>query len=310
MNSNTAEILLVEDEDIIAMILENALQLQGYQVTLAEDGQAAWEILEAAPDRFETILLDREMPRMDGMALLRRLKSSPRHAQIPVIMETAAGDAKSVREGLEEGAYYYLTKPFQSELLLSVVQAALQQYRDQRELQESVRRAERPFVFLERGEFKFRHLEDGRMLAHFFARACPQPEKSVLGLQELLVNAVEHGNLGISYGEKTRLLVNDTWHEEIERRLASPEYCQRQVAVTYERDADCIRITIRDEGSGFDWQKYLDFDPERAFDPHGRGIAMARRMSFDHMEYQGNGNTVVVTVMLGGQHQPHAGSLN
>lgn len=309
MTPQPARILLVEDEDIIAMILENALQLHGYQVTLAEDGLAAWEILEAEPGRFDTILLDREMPRLDGMALLRRLKSSPRHAQIPVIMETAAGDAQSVREGLEEGAYYYLTKPFQTELLLSVVQAAVQQCRDQRELQESVRRAERPFVFLERGEFKFRNLEDGRMLAHFFARACPQPENAVLGLQELLVNAVEHGNLGITYEEKTRFLVANTWQEEIERRLIDPIYAARQVAVVYERDAQRIRITIQDEGQGFDWMQYLDFDPARAYDPHGRGIAMARRLSFDTLEYQGSGNTVVVTVTFDGQDQRHAAAL-
>jgi CheY-like chemotaxis protein len=299
MFNPTAEILLVEDEDIIAMILENALNLQGYRVTLAEDGQAAWEMLEAEPERFETILLDREMPRMDGMALLRKLKSSAKLAQIPVIMETAAGDAASVREGLDEGAYYYLTKPFQTELMLSVVHAAVQQYREQRELQESVRRAERPFAFLEQCKFRFRTLEDGRMLAHFFARFCPEPEKIVMGLQELLVNAVEHGNLGISYAEKTRLLVGDTWQEEIEARLARPEYAERQVEAVFERVEGEIRFTIRDQGDGFDWQKYLDFDPERAFDPHGRGIAMARRMSFDSLNYQGNGNTVVACVKPG-----------
>ncbi len=291
-----AEILLVEDEDIIAMILENALNMQGYQVTLAEDGQAAWEILQAQPQRFETILLDREMPRMDGISLLRKLKSSADLAQIPVIMETAAGDARSVREGLDEGAYYYLTKPFQTELMMSVVHAAVQQYRDQQKLLESVRRAEKPFAFLEQGVFRFRTLEDGRLLANFFARACPEPEKTVLGLQELLVNAVEHGNLGISYAEKTRLLVDGNWQEEIERRLALPEYAERRVEVVFAREDGVIRFTIRDQGAGFDWQKYLDFDPERAFDPHGRGIAMARRMSFDSLEYLGNGNTVIATL--------------
>ena len=292
----TAEILLVEDEDIIAMILENALSLQGYQVTLAEDGQAAWEMLEAEPHRFETILLDREMPRMDGMALLRKLKSSAHLAQIPVVMETAAGDARSVQEGLDEGAYYYLTKPFQTELLMSVVHAAVQQYRDQQQLRESVRRAEKPFAFLEQGVFRFRTLEDGRRLANFFARACPDPERTVLGLQELLVNAVEHGNLGITYAEKTRLMVDGTWQDEIERRLTLPEYAERRVEVVYAREGNEFRFTIRDQGQGFNWQKYLDFDPERAFDPHGRGIAMARRMSFTTLEYQGNGNTVIATL--------------
>jgi len=298
MQQNHAQILLVEDEDILATIIEDALDTAGYQVTLAEDGQAAWEILQAGQIHFETILLDREMPRMDGMELLRKLKSSPNYNSIPVIMETAACDVRSVQEGLDEGAYYYLTKPFQPALMLSIVNAAVQQFRDYQELQENARRAERPFAFLEQGVFRFRTLEDGRMLANFFARACPEPEKTVLGLQELLVNAVEHGNLGISYSEKTHLLVNDLWQTEIERRLALPDLGARQVEVTFTRDAQSIRFIIRDQGAGFDWQKYLDFDPERAFDPHGRGIAMARRMSFDHLEYQGNGNAVLATLKL------------
>jgi DNA-binding response OmpR family regulator/anti-sigma regulatory factor (Ser/Thr protein kinase) len=298
MTQANTQILLVEDEDIIAMILEDALSREGYQVTVTSDGLAAWELLESSPNRFETILLDREMPRMDGMALLRKLKASPTHNSIPVIMETAANDAKSVQEGLDEGAYYYLTKPFQAELMLSIVHAAVQQFRDYRLLQDNVRNAERPLAFLEQGVFRFRTLEDGRMLANLFARACPEPEKTVLGLQELLVNAVEHGNLGISYAEKTRLLMDDGWHGEIERRQTIHELAERQVEIVYARDEREIRFTIRDQGVGFDWRKYLDFDPQRAFDPHGRGIAMARRMSFDQLEYQGNGNTVVATVKL------------
>jgi anti-sigma regulatory factor (Ser/Thr protein kinase) len=68
------------------------------------------------------------------------------------------------------------------------------------------------------------------------------------------------------------------------------------VTVTLSREAGDITLTIQDEGDGFDWRKYLEFDPERAFDPHGRGIAMARMMSFDALDYQGNGNTVVVKI--------------
>jgi CheY-like chemotaxis protein len=297
MHQPAAHILIVEDEEIIGMIFENALVQHGYRVTLAKDGLAAWELLASAPNTFETILLDRMMPRMDGMALLRKLKGSQAFNQIPVIMETTVGDLKSVREGIEEGAYYYLTKPFQTELLLSIVHAAVQQYRDQQQLMENARwDAERPFDFLKQGLFQFRTLDESRTLAGFFARACPEPGKVVLGLQELLINAVEHGNLGISYAEKTQLLMQEQWQQEVERRLDLPEYAGHQVEVKFERDNGEIRFTIRDQGEGFDWRKFLDFDPERVFDPHGRGIAMARQMSFDSVEYLGNGNTVVAVV--------------
>lgn len=91
MSVNNAEVLLVEDEEVIAMILEHALTLHGYNVTLAGDGQVAWEILEAEPNQFETILLDREIPRMNGIELLRKLKASQNLACIPVIIKKPAG---------------------------------------------------------------------------------------------------------------------------------------------------------------------------------------------------------------------------
>jgi hypothetical protein len=73
------------------------------------------------------------------------------------------------------------------------------------------------------------------------------------------------------------------------------------VEVSFERQTDLLVFTIRDQGQGFDWSRFLDFDPERVFDPNGRGIAMARSISFDSLEYQGNGNIVVVTVKLTNQ---------
>ena len=58
-----------------------------------------------------------------------------------------------------------------------------------------------------------------------------------------------------------------------------------------------MRALISDQGDGFDWQPYLDIDLSRIFDTHGRGIAMARGLSFDQVEFLGKGNQVRVTVL-------------
>ena len=229
---------------------------------------------------------------------IKKIKSFPGLDQVPVIMETAAGDALSVQEGLNAGAYYYLIKPFEPKVLLSIVKAAVAQYQEYQSMQHSLRLAERPLAFLDNGVFHFQTIEDGCLLADFFAQACPKPDKAILGLRELIINAVEHGNLGITYHEKGQLVNEDQIHHEIARRLALPENRHKFVEVVFERRSDALIFTIRDQGEGFDWQRYLDFDPERLFDPNGRGIAMARTTSFDSIEYQGNGNTVVATVAL------------
>lgn len=297
-------ILLAEDEDIISIIISDLLESHGCEVTTCADGAEAWEILESSKLPYDAVILDRVMPRMDGMEVLRRIKAHPRMSRTPVIMETAQSDLESIREGLAQGAYYYLTKPFQPEVLLAVVQAAVDQLKEYRHLVEDLQEAERPIAFLDQGEFSFRDLEAARLLGNFLALACPDPKKVVQGMQELLVNAVEHGNLGISYPDKSNLIMDGTWHEEVRRRLSMPEYRERMVRVSFERLPEALRFTIRDQGQGFDWTNYLDFSPERAFDLHGRGIAMARKLSFDHLEYQGNGNTVVAIVDQRGSNPP------
>ena len=66
--------------------------------------------------------------------------------------------------------------------------------------------------------------------------------------------------------------------------------------ISYKFTPSEVWYRIVDEGDGFDWTRYLDFDPARAFDPHGRGIAVARLSSFDALEYIGKGNLVIATV--------------
>jgi signal transduction histidine kinase len=235
---------------------------------------------------------------MDGMALLRRIKNDPTLAQTPVVLETAHGDMESIRDGLTQGAYYYLTKPFQADVLIGVIKAALQQSRDLRTLVDGVQPADRPLGLLHTGSFRFRNLEEGNLLAYYLARVCPDPERTIQGMLELLVNAVEHGNLEISYAEKGALILEGCWRDEVQRRLNDPAYRNRYVEIHFRRQDDLLSFTIQDQGQGFDWNQYLEFSPERAFDLNGRGIAMAGKLSFDHLEYRGNGNTVVATVRL------------
>jgi anti-sigma regulatory factor (Ser/Thr protein kinase) len=118
-------------------------------------------------------------------------------------------------------------------------------------------------------------------------------------LSELLLNSIEHGNLGISYSEKSQLLIEGRLHEEIEHRLQATPWGSRRVRVSTRRADTEMSIRIQDEGDGFDPSSYLELDPARALDPNGRGIAMARMISFSRLEYQGNGNTVAATVALG-----------
>lgn len=291
-----ASVLVVDDEEFNLEIIEEYLESFDYDLVLANDGVEAWEYLETEPDKFDVVLLDRMMPNLDGIEVLKRIKQHPDMQSLPVVLQTAAASRQDVAEGLDAGAYYYLTKPFDEEVLQSIVKAALDDHNRYRHLQEKLSTGTRIMGIMDTASFRFQTLDEARDLASFLANASPDPERVVSGLSELLLNAVEHGNLGITYDDKSQLNREGRWLDEVGQRLALPENQQKYVEVEMQNVNGEMHILIKDQGEGFDWESYLEIDPARAYDSHGRGIAMARILSFDSMEYLGKGNEVKVII--------------
>lgn len=290
-------ILVVDDNLLNLDIITEYLEDCGYDLTLASSGEEAWATMEATARPFDLVVLDRMMPGMDGVQLLSLIKHDPRFSATPVIMQTAAGDPEQVREGLEAGAYYYLTKPFEPETLQTIVRAAVDDLRRRDELSHQIHKQSRALGLLDRAEFTVRTLEEAQELAALVAALCPAPELVVMGLSELLVNGIEHGNLGIDFLEKSRLKESDRWRDEVDRRMALPENAAKRVRLSLTRGVEDWIFEIQDEGAGFDWESFLEMRPERAFAPNGRGIALARQLVFSELEYQGRGNRVRAAVI-------------
>lgn len=293
----TAKILIVDDEPFNLEIISEYFSGSGYDLTLCETGDTAWRALASPNTHFDLIILDRMMPGLDGITLLKRIKADDRLAPLPVIMQTAASSPEQLREGLQAGAYYYLTKPYERDSLLSIARAALDDATTKSDLQQRLKEHGDALQLIRQARFELRTVEEASRLAAFLAQASPRPDSAILGLSELLINAVEHGNLGITYAEKAELKRIDRWQEEVQLRSELPENRDKRVCIDLSRHDNCLSIRISDQGQGFDWKKYLDFDPDRAFDPNGRGIALARLTSFDSLTYEGCGNIVVATII-------------
>ena len=289
-------VLVVDDEQLNLFIIEEFLEDEGLTLELYSDPLAAWDALQAEDSAFTLVVLDRMMPNLDGMEFLRRMKQESRFINIPVIMQTAASLPDQVRQGLEAGAYYYLTKPYEPEALISIVRAALDDRRSRAQLLDRAATLEEAQKLIRSVEYAFVTLDDVSRLVPVLAAMCPEPNAAAPGLADLMVNAVEHGNLALSYEEKSLLKWDGDWEAEIHRRLLLPQFAERYATIHVELAAHGVVFTITDQGAGFDWQKYLSFDPCRAFDPNGRGIAMAKLTSFSDIEYQGKGNVVIATV--------------
>lgn len=291
-------VLVVDDDPMARDLLAELLEEGGFGVEMASDGVEAWRRLKSDAAPFEVLVADWMMPGLSGLELLRLVKGDGQLEVLPVVLQTGRVDREAMLQGIASGAYYYVTKPIDREMLLTIVRAAAADYARYRDLQEALQQGLDAVGTLVEGQFRFRTVAQAMAIAGFLSQACPEPERTVVGLGELLVNAVEHGNLGISYEEKSKLLSEGCWGEEVERRLCLPENCDKQARVTFQREPGRIVVTVSDEGRGFDWQRFLDVTPERALSRHGRGIAMARRMSFSRLEYHAPGNEVTAVVEL------------
>ncbi len=291
-------VLVVDDEQLNLLIIEGFLEQEDVELEMHSDPLAAWASLVATDSNFSLVVLDRMMPELDGIELLRRMKQETRFSDIPVIMQTAAASPDQVREGLEAGAYYYLTKPYEPEALISIVRVAMDDRRARSQLRSRAARLEEAQKLIASVEYRFVTMEDISSLVPVLAGMCPVPDVAAPGLSDLMVNAVEHGNLGVTYQEKSRLKWEGDWEAEIARRLVLPQFADRVATIRLERKSDSVVFTISDQGNGFEWDKFLSFDPDRAFDPNGRGIAMAKMMSFSTLEYHGKGNVVVASIDL------------
>ena len=118
---SAAKILVVDDDRPLRHGLSQLLELAGYEVWTAEDGLEAAETL--AGQRFDLLLTDLKMPRMDGIELTREARRLlPR---IPVIVLTGIGDLDSVQETLQAGAVELVTKPFEASQMLSTIKGLL-----------------------------------------------------------------------------------------------------------------------------------------------------------------------------------------
>jgi CheY-like chemotaxis protein len=293
------KILAIDDEPSNLLILEEFLFDEDYEVTSFLRAEEGLDYL-AAGHKVDAILLDRMMPGMDGMAFLERMKDREWHKHLPVIMQTAAASPSEIAEGLEAGVFYYLTKPFEQRMLLSVLRNAIKDYAAYSSLEQENARTAAALSRLSSCCFSFRTLEDVTNISGCLANLFPKPDEAILGIRELMLNAVEHGNLGISYDEKTSLNNEGNWEQEIQRRLELEQNVEKFAVAAIEKGHDEIVLTIKDQGPGFEWEKFMQMDLARALDNHGRGIAMSGLFSFDDLRYVAPGNKVVCTKRVNG----------
>ena len=120
-------ILVVEDEDALATLLQYNLEKEGYRVSVAEDGEEALARVEESPP--DLVILDWMLPKVSGIEVCRRIRARSESRNLPVIMLTARGEESDRIRGLDTGADDYVAKPFSMTELTARVRAVLRRIR-------------------------------------------------------------------------------------------------------------------------------------------------------------------------------------
>ncbi len=287
------KILIVEDDYASRLFLESLLESNGYEFRSAENGIEGLNIFdEYNPD---IVLTDIKMPIMDGLELLEAIRD--KNSDAIVVIVTAFGSENYAIQALHLGANNYLKKPVASQDLLRL----LKKYKaviSGKYSPESLpgKLINRTFSL----EFKSIFTKIPKIVDKIMVESAVDIDNSEkvnieLGLVELITNAVEHGNLGISYIEKQKALDAGNLSELFDERVHNEKYKNRKIKVDFFADREKYRWTITDEGEGFDWKSIPDpTDQKHILELNGRGIFISKFL-FDKIEYSGKGNIVTAT---------------
>jgi DNA-binding response OmpR family regulator len=116
----TKRVLIVEDDPTVAHLIEQILGIEGFVTKAVSDGRNAVEALRAEP--YDVLILDVMLPGMDGISLLKSIREEPGLSRVPVVMLTAKTDDETTWAGWRAGCDYYMTKPFDPDELLAILE--------------------------------------------------------------------------------------------------------------------------------------------------------------------------------------------
>ena len=293
-NNSSMKVLAADDDEMNLFILTKILSETGYSPVGAEDGSKAWQYLMDHPRDTDILMIDRMMPGMNGLDLIGRARNYPELRFTPIIMQSGKVGAEILEEAYDAGAYHYLIKPFSNQKMSAMVMMAKYDVQKHRTLMECLKN---PAPLQKGSILTFKTPDEACAIAATLAQGSMDEIGVAEALSEILINAIEHGNLEIGIKAKKAFIANGTLQMEKEMRLAQPTLGARHVTIQVE-EGPCQRIvTVQDEGAGFAWQNFITFNTSTITELCGRGINKAIRI-LSKVEFLGSGNTVRCTFDL------------
>ncbi|OHD49230.1 MAG: hypothetical protein A2096_14510 [Spirochaetes bacterium GWF1_41_5] len=286
-------IMIIDDNKEVCNLTSDVLISYGFNTGVYYNAESAIAELEKYFDKYSVIVCDWVMAGIDGLSFARKIKKHNEWAYIPfVLMSGHNFSSDEIRAAIDAGIFFFLKKPCSSTFLYFIVKSAENEYIKFRSINKKISEYLNILPLFRNFTVYLKTFSEGANLSNWLAHLCGNCQHGAIALYELICNAIEHGNLGISYQEKTVLLAQDRYSGEIDRRSALAENSEKFVKITFNREDNDIEIVIEDQGTGFDYKKYLEPDPKSLYDMHGLGITIVRQ--YFNIEYSDPGNKVTV----------------
>ena len=289
-------LVVADNADTQTVILEHA-RAQGYSVISASSpalGLSTFDMTQ--PD---VVITDLFLPEQDGVMLVKQIHE--RRPTCPVLLLTDAGQAESTIAGLRAGALDYVEQPIHQDAFAQVLNRAIHSLPVSVDDAPGVERLEYVLVMgPDPGhvESTVVWLIQGTAMGLMEARQVHLRA----ALQELVMNAVEHGCLELRYHDKIEAMAKDQYDDLIRQRRQESRFRDRRVTIRamYDKRQRVLTYRIADEGKGFNWKVRVAsrHDVCPTGDASGRGIFLAHTF-FPDISYNDRGNEVTLTVPLG-----------
>ncbi|HEY7646840.1 MAG TPA: hypothetical protein VH858_17495 [Hyphomicrobiales bacterium] len=279
--------------------LDDQLRRLGYQVSHLREELDVLQTFDAQSGTVAAVILDwrSDEPKDRGFAEALAYQSS--QTGLPVLTLAAASRVEDIQLAFEAGLSKLVTAPCQLGDLKTALDALAKRRRVDRDAGNDARFSD-SMALMETCKFRFRTPEDVEQLVPLIARIFPKPERAAPGIFELMMNAIEHGNLEIGYDRKADWVAAGIYQQELRKRLDMMPYAGRWAEVSINRRTDGVMIVIMDQGCGFCWQDLVANEgaaaPDVAAEPECHGLAKAKRECFDALRFNQFGNQVTAFV--------------
>lgn len=277
-------ILVADDDDLNLEILVKTVEDLGHIAIPAEDGLIAWNKILEHQENLDLIILDRMMPEINGFELDRKVRTELKNNHIPVIIQSGKCEDDVFLSSFNAGSMFYIKKPFEFVHMENFITMALNRKHISNKLLELLAN-NKPIEF---GNYKCNDFSSIYKLAAKIALLSDNKFAVAGALTEIMINALEHGNLGIGQ-EKLKLLEQRTYGQALKKAFEASS--DKFIEIDVSSSQNIVNVKISDQGQGFDYKTELVFDHKKVGKLAGRGIYFAKRSL--NLEYLGNGNQVI-----------------